>query len=193
MEHTLLIELFRNIIVLTDNEIKLLSQYLHPISLDRNQYFLTEGEICQSIAYIQKGCVVYLKTNEKGDDITTDFAFEGNWITNNLSRIRQEKSKLSIKAIEPSQLLTVNHNDLILLYDKIPRLERIGRILMEEAYLKLVQATVDMQLLSAKERYLRMIEQYPDAMQRVPLYHIANYLGFAPKSLSRIRHEIANP
>jgi len=35
-----------------------------------------------------------------------------------------------------------------------------------------------------------MLKEYPDVSQNVPLYHIANYLGIAPKSLSRIRNEI---
>jgi CRP/FNR family transcriptional regulator, anaerobic regulatory protein len=191
MQYEPLTDNLRQIISLTDSEIEELSPYIHAASLDRNQFFLKEGEICQSIAFVSTGCIVYLKTNVKGDNITTDFAFEGDWVTNNLSRIRHERSMLSIKAIEPTELLIISNSDLLALYDKIPRLERIGRILMEEAYLKLVQTTVDMQLLSAKTRYLRLVEQYPKVMQRVPLYHIANYLGIAPKSLSRIRSEIA--
>jgi len=46
-----------------------------------------------------------------------------------------------------------------------------------------------LQTLSAEERYRKLIAESPQAFQRLPLYHIANYLGIAPKSLSRIRNK----
>ena len=60
---------------------------------------------------------------------------------------------------------------------------------MEQAYLKIVQQSLDLQTLTAKERYESLLRKYPEIFQKVPLYHIANYLGIAPKSLSRIRSE----
>ena len=60
---------------------------------------------------------------------------------------------------------------------------------MEQAFLKLTEQTIDLQLLSAKERYANLLKKHPEIFQKVQLYHIANYLGIAPKSLSRIRKE----
>jgi CRP-like cAMP-binding protein len=76
------------------------------------------------------------------------------------------------------------------MYLRIPKLERLGRILMEQAYLKIARQSIDLQVLTARERYEGMLRNYPEIFQRVPLYHIANYLGIAPKSLSRIRKEL---
>ena len=56
--------------------------------------------------------------------------------------------------------------------------------------LKIVQQSIDLQILSAKERYETLLQKNPEIFQKVQLYHIANYLGIAPKSLSRIRKEI---
>lgn len=70
----------------------------------------------------------------------------------------------------------------------MPKLERFGRILMEQAFVKLVQLSIDLQILPAKEQYQKLLKNYPEIFQRLPLYHIANYLGIAPKSLSRIRN-----
>ena len=68
-------------------------------------------------------------------------------------------------------------------------MERVGRLLIEQAYVRLVQLSIDLQILFAEERYLKLVTQSPHAFQRLPLYHIANYLGIAPKSLSRIRNK----
>jgi ribosomal protein L10 len=61
---------------------------------------------------------------------------------------------------------------------------------MEQAYIKLVQQNIDLQVHNAKKRYENLLDKYPTIFQKVQLYHIANYLGIAPKSLSRIRKEM---
>ena len=40
---------------------------------------------------------------------------------------------------------------------------------------------------NATERYLHFKKLYPELSGRIPLKHIATYLGIAPESLSRIR------
>jgi len=41
-----------------------------------------------------------------------------------------------------------------------------------------------------EERYLQILKNRPDLIQRVPQYDIANYLGIRPESLSRIRKRL---
>jgi len=157
----------------------------------KNDYFLEEGQQCDFIAFIQSGALVYFKLSKKLDEITTDFAFEGDWVTDNHSRLNHLPSLINIRAIEDCELVIIKNNNLNILYERIPKLEKLGRILMEQAFVKIAQRSIDLQVLSAKERYIQLLEQYPAVFQRMPLYHIANYLGVAPKSLSRIRKEIS--
>jgi CRP-like cAMP-binding protein len=158
--------------------------------LNRDDFFLTEGEICDKIGFVTKGALIYFKSMDNGTEITTDFAFEGDWVTNNLSRLTGKPSLLSIKAIEVSEMAFVTQVVLHDMYTRIPKIERLGRILMEQAYLKMVGQNIDLQILTAKQRYQNLLERYPAVFQKIPQYHIANYLGIAPKSLSRIRREI---
>jgi len=44
--------------------------------------------------------------------------------------------------------------------------------------------------MNAKERYLQIIDQRPWMLQRVPLTHLASYLGVTAQSLSRIRGQV---
>ena len=43
-----------------------------------------------------------------------------------------------------------------------------------------------------EQRYLDLMEQRPDLLQRVPQYLLASYLGVTPESLSRIRKRIVS-
>jgi hypothetical protein len=42
----------------------------------------------------------------------------------------------------------------------------------------------------ASTRYRKFMERYPEDLARIPLRHLANYLGIAPQSLSRIRQQM---
>jgi len=191
MDKTLIIK--RNIdsiISLTDEELIVLSDSFEVKTLNKNEFFLAEGQICNSIGFVNYGVLIYFKSMDEGNEVTTDFAFDGDWVTNNLSRLNNSPALINIKAIEDSELLVLKQPVLEDLYIKIPKIERLGRILIEQSYLKIVQQSIDLQVLSATERYERLLMKHSDIFQKVQLYHIANYLGIAPKSLSRIRKEI---
>jgi CRP/FNR family transcriptional regulator, anaerobic regulatory protein len=63
-------------------------------------------------------------------------------------------------------------------------------LIAEHAFMELVNRTEDLQLLSAEQRYLKLMEQNPQIIQRVPQYYVASFLGVEPQSLSRIRKKI---
>ncbi|MBQ0787870.1 MAG: Crp/Fnr family transcriptional regulator, partial [Oceanihabitans sp.] len=48
----------------------------------------------------------------------------------------------------------------------------------------------DFQILSAKERYLKFLNQNPKLALHVSVDNIASFLGIEPQSLSRIRKQI---
>ena len=178
------------IVSLNKDEITTLCSVLSLLSLKRDEYLLAEGQVCDFLGFVNTGVLIYFKTKESGDEVTTDFAFEGDWVNVNLSRLANVPSTLSIRAIEECEVVMLKQKDLNDLYQRIPKLERLGRILTEQAYINIVDQTVELQIHSAKERYENLLKRHPKLLQKVPLYHIANYLGIAPKSLSRIRKEI---
>lgn len=178
------------IVSLNKDEITTLCSVLSLLPLKRDEYLLAEGQVCDFIGFVNTGVLIYFKTKESGDEVTTDFAFEGDWVNINLSRLASVPSTLSIRAIEECEVVMLKQKDLNDLYQRIPKLERLGRILTEQAYINIVDQTVELQIYSAKERYENLLKRHPKLLQKVPLYHIANYLGIAPKSLSRIRKEI---
>ena len=180
----------RPIASLSDEEWLQFLSFVESGTLGKNDYFLKAGETCESTAFVNSGVFVYFKFLENGKEITTDFAFKGEWISDNQSRLNNLPSLINIKAIVPAEILIIRNKDLQYLFEIIPKVERFYRILMEKAFTKFTQLSIDLQVLSARERYIKMLKEYPEVSQNVPLYHIANYLGIAPKSLSRIRNEI---
>ncbi len=177
----------QSLIDLSDQEWEMLFTNVEVHLLDKNSFFLKEGQVCEAVAFVTTGSLIYFKLHENGNEVTTDFALEGDWVADNHSRLNNSPSFLNIKAIEKTELLVINHKNLEVLYHKIPKLERLGRILTEQAFIKIVQSNIDFQILTASERYEKLVRTRPEVLRRIPLYHIANYLGIAPKSLSRLR------
>ncbi|NJL13993.1 MAG: Crp/Fnr family transcriptional regulator [Microscillaceae bacterium] len=163
------------------------------VLLKKEAHFLEIGQVCNQVALLCKGLLMYYFTPEEAEEKAIDFAFEGDWVTYNYSRLSQRPSKIGIKALEPSLLVIIGQADLNDLYVKVPKIERVGRILAENALVAFAQQTEDFQQLNAKARYLKLLELKPRLIERVPQYHIAAYLGINPKSLSRIRHQISRP
>jgi CRP-like cAMP-binding protein len=178
------------IVSLTEEEWQHFCGFFEFIELKKNDYFLKEGQVCNYVGFVNKGALVYFKILDSGTEVTTDFAFENDWVTFNQSRLSNSPSHINIKAIETTEMLVVKNQDLSNIYIQLPRIERLGRILIEQAFVRITQQSIDLQLLSARERYEQLLLKSPEIIQRAPLYHIANYLGIAPKSLSRIRKEI---
>ena len=174
---------------LSEKEWEIVISFILLKSFSKGDLLLRQDEVCSFICFLLSGSVIYYQLSVRGDEITTDFAFEGEWVTDNRSRISQTPSHLNIKAYEETQAAMIRQSDLDELFKLVPSMERVGRLLIEQAYVKNVQLSIDLQTLSAEERYQKLMSESPQAFQRLPLYHIANYLGIAPKSLSRIRNK----
>lgn len=178
------------IVTLNDDEFATFYAAFELKHIRKNDFFLEEGNICNYLGFLAKGSMIYYKPEANGNEITTDFAFEGDWVNSVISRLTNVPSVLNIRAVEDSEVLIIQQKKLDELYLQLPKIERLGRIFTEQAFIKFVQQTIEFQTLTAKERYVQLLKHHPYIFQKVQLYHIANYLGIAPKSLSRIRKEI---
>ena len=54
-----------------------------------------------------------------------------------------------------------------------------------------MERMLSLQTKSAEERYLELLAN-PQYMQKIPLKHLASYLGITDSSLSRIRKNLQN-
>ena len=43
--------------------------------------------------------------------------------------------------------------------------------------------------MTAKQRFLQFVRNFPDYLERIPQYHIASYLGITPVALSKYKKQ----
>lgn len=92
---------------------------------------------------------------------------------------------------EEDTILTVASKDLgVELYTKFPKFQIMYRILLEELVAKQQLISDEFKTTSPEQRYLNLLQNRPDLIQRVPQQQLASYLGIIPQSLSRLRARI---
>ncbi len=174
----------------TVEELQICKSYFTPKKLRRRQFLLQEGDICNRLAFVEKGSLYSYSVDEKGVQHVIQFAFEGWWIADLYSFFTMEPSRLSIEALEDSELLLLDreqHNNLL---KNVPKYETYTRIIYQNAYVALQRRIEGTLGLSAEEKYTRLLEQFPAILNSVPLHLIASYLGVTPETLSRIRKQL---
>lgn len=169
---------------------ELLYTFRH-VTVNNKGYFLKEGEVCNQIGYVDQGCLSYYRLLESGKKSIVQFAFEDWWIGDLDSFFNRTPTTYYWQALEPVELICINREE----FDKwMNRSEVFRTVFMgktQKAYIKALDRASKDKAESAEEKYLRMLVEYPQIIQRVPHYDVASYLGITPESLSRIRNKIS--
>lgn len=125
-----------------------------------------------------------------GVENNTYFSFENEWISSYSSFLSHTPSTIYIEAMEPTQVLALNYDDLHCLYDRFRTAERFGRLIAEYLYTCLETRAYSLLINSPEERYIDALNNNSILFERVSQRYIASYLGIAPESLSRIRKRL---
>jgi CRP/FNR family transcriptional regulator, anaerobic regulatory protein len=150
---------------------------------------LQEGKVCDNIFFINSGCVRLFYAVD-GVENTAQFFFSGSWYTDFSSFLTREPTIENVQALDPCEVLLMKQNDLYKLYQEYPVFERVGRVLAENAFLSLSKLNKMLKNEEPQERYLNLLQQRPEIVEKIPQHYIASYLGIQPESLSRIRKRI---
>ena len=159
------------------------------VILPKNEYLLTEGNICRHLFFLQQGALRGFYILE-GKEITHWFGFENDFVTSFHSFITQKPAVENIQLLEGSILWAISKETLSGLFNKHHEIERLVRIVYEKYYIRLEERFVNAQFKTATERYENLLLQTPHILERMPLGHIASYLGISQETLSRIRSKL---
>jgi len=188
-----LLEYFDKSYPLNEDEKELVRTKFHSRLFRKRQYVLQEGNICTHINFVVRGCLRSYKIDEKGNIHILQFAAENHWI-NDLGSFHSIKpSALNIDALEDTVVLQISHDDLISLYIKAPKFDRIFRVLIENGFIRLQERLLHNITSTAEERYQSFLDLYPQLINRLSQVQIAAFIGVTPEFLSRIRNIRTKP
>lgn len=166
-----------------------LIEICHEVKFNKGADIQTIGHTCKTIYFVKEGCVrIYYYKEDI--DITESFEFENAFVARAESLFTGKPSLKAIQAIEDTSFIAIDSNKLFLLFDTFPDLERLFRKIIEISYVNTVNRIESLQFNTADQRYLNLLKDHKNILKRIPLKHIASYLGITPVSLSRIRAQM---
>lgn len=159
--------------------------------LEKQTHLLKEGQACTVINYVHSGALRAYCLDNKGKEVTIMFAVNDWWITDMYCFVNRTPAMMFIETIEKSTIFQLRRENLEALYVKVPKFERVFRILMQNAYTREQLRTIENLSMTAEERYERFIKKYPQIIPHLTQKQIASYLGVTPEFLSVIRRQKA--
>ena len=161
-----------------------------PRSYAKGDMLHRSGESADSVFFICSGLVRFFYITEEGKEHNKSFSKENQFVGATQNTVLPEPSRFYIQALEPTQTLSISLLGLNTLYLQSLQWANFGRLFMETLVVKKIRREESLLLDSAEERYKCFLEQEPDLVGRLPLYHIASFLGITDVALSRIRKRI---
>ena len=154
----------------------------------KGSILLKEGQFSSDSYFVIKGCLRTYYVLE-GEEKTTAFYTEMEAL-NPFCVIQKTASEYYISCVEDSLLGISNPEMEFAMFAKFPKFETLCRLLSEEQLAKQQIEFDSFKTSSPEQRYLHLLQNRPDLIQRVPQHQLASFLGIKPQSLSRLRSRI---
>ena len=165
------------------------ASYCSEVNVKARTVILREGEVPRRIFFVKQGCL-RASVAARGKEVTFQFFFEGDAVASIEALRSGQPSPISLTAVEPSVLVTVNREGFGKIVHDFPA---VKDIMLETAlrrfdhYARLFLSYISS---TPRQRYLALLKGDPRIIARVPQRYIASYLGITPVSLSRIRRNL---
>jgi CRP-like cAMP-binding protein len=171
---------------LEDADMEAFSAKWQYFDFPKNHVILKEGEIGDFLYFIKKG-LVRLYYMKDGKEITEWIAIDNNFFVSTLSFFSRQPSRLTIHALEPTEVVAIHNDDLEAICRENHAVEHHIRQMMVYSVNLAHQRIEDLQFEPAQQRYDKLMLEHSDFIQRVNLGYIASFLGITQETLSRIR------
>jgi CRP-like cAMP-binding protein len=157
--------------------------------LKKGAYFVEEGKTSKYLGFIEQGFFQYY-INLDGEEKTTYSLGANNLIASLVSFLKQVPSRENIRAAVDSTIWTISKDDFKKLQQTIPTFKDYYIGILEWQICCIEESRVDGIMLSAGQRYEKMLYKEPDMIRQIPVQYLASIIGVTPRHLSRIRNNI---
>ncbi|MET3035915.1 Crp/Fnr family transcriptional regulator [Chryseobacterium sp. NRRL B-14859] len=175
-----------SLFTLTEGEKEFLLSKISVSEYKKDSYLIKPDTTAKNLFFLQKGLVrsFYQKDYR---EINTEFFFENEYLTAFTSFLTGEQTKLYFQCLEDCEMISIPKNVIDSLLAADPKWHILLNGILKNEYIKKCRRESSFLLFDSNERYLYFLEQFPESDRRIPLFHIASYLGISPETLSRIR------
>jgi CRP-like cAMP-binding protein len=174
---------------ISDNEWIEFISYFKQVTLKKNDYYLKAGAFTNKVGLLKTGILRAFNLKENGETLTHYFYHTPltTLVTLYEAYTTNTPNDFSVEALTDVILFEIEKEDLEILFEKFPDLDKLKIMLAENHYFYDKQRINSLQNQSAKERYCEFIKKTGDLVLQVPQNMIASYLGISQFTLSKIK------
>jgi CRP-like cAMP-binding protein len=155
----------------------------------KGEFFAEEGKTSKHLGFIETGFFQYY-INLDGEEKTTYSIGANNLVASLVSFLKQVPSRENIRAAVDSAVWTISKEKFAKLQQTIPTFKDYYIGVLEWQICCIEESRIDGLMLSAGERYKKMMYKEPDLVQQIPMQYLASIIGVTPRHLSRIRNNL---
>jgi CRP-like cAMP-binding protein len=166
-----------------------LSKFKH-IKAKRNEELLRQGDVCNYVYFVAKGCLQVFVHDREFNETTRDIVIEDNWCSELLSFGTGNPANENIRAVEPCELFAIDRKSFREMMETVPQFDTVYKQILEASYANSVYRINTFVSLSALERIQWLMQYRPTLMTRLSSKLIASYLGINKDVFSRLKAKL---
>lgn len=190
--HDKLLQYIRSNHDFSQREIEMIQLYFEPVSFSKNTVIEDEGKVPDYLYYIVSGYLRLFYIDENGNEVTTHINCPPGFFTAYFHFINKTVSDHHVECITDCELLRITKENLDHLVKESQAMKDLNISVFQHSIAYNENRSRELSALNAEQRYLKLLKDYPEIIQHVPIQYIASFLGMKPESLSRIRRKIIN-
>lgn len=166
------------------------TRHLKNIQIKKGEHFQMQGCSARYMGYIDSGKFRYYKVDKEGNERTLWFNKSFPFIGDYHSFLKRTNAELCIQAMEDYEIILFNYEQMMELFDTNIDTQKLRTTIAERSMFGWRNIALALYFDTAEERYIELLNDYPDIEKEIPLKHIASTLGISPETLSRIRKKL---
>ena len=174
---------------LADDDFQNMAALQHEKYCNKGEVLLREGQVCNKFYFIYKGCLRSFGL-ENGREINVKFYFEDDTASDFDSFRSEQPSNFYLVAMEDSIVYYAVKKEALPVLQGGTTFQMFLFRFFQCLFLDEEKHSNSFKLMTPEERYHFLLENKPEYLQRIPLVHLASYLGMSRETLTRIRKRI---
>ena len=171
---------------ISDEDFQHMAKMMHEKYCSKGEVLLKEGQVCNKYYFVYKGCIRSFGLQD-GKEINVKFYFEDDTACGFASFRSEEPSEFYLVAVEDSIVYYATKAEAIPVLQGGSSFQMFLFRFFQQLFLTEEEHSNSFKLMSPEERYNFLLQNKPEYLQRIPLIHLAPYLGMSRETLTRIR------
>lgn len=168
---------------------EMLTEAAHLTKFSSGESILEADRRANYVCLIVSGLARGFYIDEAGNDRTKCFSLRGEWCCS-YNYLSEKPCLFFLEAEQDTVLAKFYIHDIEAIKEKHPVLETKIRELLADSLIKSEERIHAFISHEARERYLLLMKEQPELIEKAKQEHIASYLGITPSSLSRIKRNL---